>query len=267
MDNSYGLADLHEQLLIIMDDIDRVCKTHDIKYTISDGTLLGAVRHHGFIPWDDDMDVRMLRDDFEKFKTVYEKEKKAGFIIGHPCNLTTYSVINPQYVISGAKLKEGTINNPWISVFPMDSAPESIRMSNIKATGMRLLSGMIGKPPQYAYFSKKTRIKYAVTSFLGRIYGPERARKAFEKRSTSCKDSGSGMVVSYATNDAKTPYIRYPLKWFENIRDFDFEGRTYYGLADYDEYLTAVYGADYMTPLPPDQRKTKHIRMQSEDEE
>jgi len=101
MDNSYGLADLHEQLLIIMDDIDRVCRAHDIKYTIADGTLLGAIRHKGFIPWDDDMDVRMVRSEFEKFRKIYEKEKREDFIIGHPCNLAAYSVINPNYDIPG----------------------------------------------------------------------------------------------------------------------------------------------------------------------
>lgn len=109
MDNSYGLAELHEQLLLIMDDIDRVCRAHGIEYTLCGGSLIGAVRHRGFIPWDDDMDVRMTRSDFENFKKIYETEKANGLIIGHPCNLATYSIINTNYTFGEKKMRSISI--------------------------------------------------------------------------------------------------------------------------------------------------------------
>lgn len=258
MDNSYGLAELHEQLLIIMDDIDRVCRKHNIKYTLSDGTLLGAVRHKGFIPWDDDMDVRMVRDEFEKFKLVYEKEKNKDFIIGHPCNLATYSVINPTYDIPGMVQKEGTIINPWVSIFPMDNAPKNKLLSYLKATKMRLLSGMMGKPPQYANFSKQARRRWDITSFLGSVIGYKRVNKWFIKTCISNNKKSTGVYSSYTIN-SKGVHRRYPQCFFLEVKDFVFEDRVFKGLIMYDEYLTMAYGKDYMIPISEENRRPKHL--------
>ncbi len=259
MDDSYGLVELHEQLLIIMDDIDRVCRAHNIEYTVSDGSLLGAVRHKGFIPWDDDMDVRMVREEFEKFKQVYAEEKRKDFIIGHPCNLATYSVINPNYDIPGLIKREGTIINPWVSVLPMDVAPKSVFASKMKATKMRLLSGMMGKPPQYANFSKKSRRLWDITSFMGKIFGYKRVARWYNKSCVSLNTKKTGIYASYTTNTSKFAYVRYPQEIFEGTMDMIFENRTYRGLIHYDEYLRLAYGDDYMTPIRPDLRKPQHI--------
>ena len=257
MDNSYGLAELHEQLLIIMDDIDRVCRKHNIQYSLSDGTLLGAIRHKGFIPWDDDMDVRMIRSEFEKFKKVYEKEKRPEFIIGHPCNLATYSVINPTYDIPGMVQKEGTIINPWVSIFPMDNVPKNETLSKMKATKMRLLSGMMGKPPQYANFTDKARRMWDITSFLGKIVGYQRSKRWFEKACITENDNNTGYLSSYTVN-SKWIYRRFPQHLFSEVKDIPFEDKNYKGLLYYDEYLTMMYG-DYMTPIKESERKPIHL--------
>lgn len=259
MDNTYGFAELHEQLLLIMDDIDRVCRKHDIQYTLSDGTLLGAVRHKGFIPWDDDMDVRMVRGEFEKFRKIYAKEKRKDFIIGHPCNLATYSVINPGYDIPGMVQIEGTIINPWISIFPMDVSPKNDTVAYLKATKMRVLTGMLGKPPQYAVFSKKSRRMWDITSAMGKIVGPKRVKKWFQRSCLSQSGQDTGYYASYTLNQAGAPNRRYPQRLFSEVQDMIFEDRTYKGITRYDEYLRLVYGDDYMTPVKPDMRKPKHM--------
>ncbi len=258
MDNSYGLAELHEHLLIIMDDIDRVCRKHGIEYTLTGGSLLGAVREHGFIPWDDDMDIRMLRSEFEKFKEVYEKEKDDRFVIGHPCNLATYSVIDPDYVIPGMDHKEGTCPNPWISVFPMDDVPQNEFLAKMKAHKMRLLSGMMGKPAQYANFSDRSKKLWDAASFLGKIIGPKTAEKIFEFSCVSLNGKGTGLCSCYTVN-TKGIYKRYPRGIYEGYTDMKFEDRVYRGISRYDEYLSTAYGKDYMTPISKEQRKPRHF--------
>lgn len=258
MDNSYGLEELHKQLLIIMDDIDRVCRKYNIEYTLSDGSILGAIRHKGFIPWDDDMDIRMMRREYDRFTQIYEKEMKEGFVIGHPCNLATYSVINTKYVIKNIEQKPGTIVHPWISVFPLDNAPKNDRVSWLKATKMRFLSGMLGKPPQYPIFSDKTKKLWDITSFLGGLVGYKNVERWFNRSCTSVPDEKTDLCATYTFN-FNGIYDRFPKYLFESYMDCPFEDRTYRCIVHYNEYLTINYG-DYMTPPPLDQRKPKHYK-------
>lgn len=257
MDNSYGFAELHEQLLIIMDDIDRVCRVHNIPYTLSDGTLLGAVREKGFIPWDDDMDIRMLRSDFERFKPIYEKEKREDFIIGHPCNLAAYSVINPGYVNPDMPRDKGMIISPWVSIFPMDNAPQDEKKARRKASTLRLLSGMMGKPPQYPAFSDKTKRMWNVASALGKITGHKRAEKWYNALCVKDNDKKTGLYSCYAFN-TKGAYNRYDQYIFDSVQDMNFEDRVYMGIVHYHDYLSKAYGRSYMTPITPEQRKSRH---------
>ncbi len=74
MTNDYGNLELHKVLLSAMKDIDKICRENGLKYYLHAGTLLGAVNHKGFIPWDDDVDISMLREDYEKFCDIVEKQ-------------------------------------------------------------------------------------------------------------------------------------------------------------------------------------------------
>lgn len=257
MDDSYGLVQLHERLLLIMDDIDRVCRAHGLRYTLTGGSLLGAVRHKGFIPWDDDMDLRMNRDDFEKFKKVYESEKNKSFIIGHPCNLATYSIIDPTYSIPGVVKKSGAFDNPFISIFPMDNAPKNRYLARLKAHVLRILSGMLGRPPQYPYFPEKSRKMWDVTIFMGKIVGTENVERLFNRLCLSDNGKDTKTLASY-TGNGKGIYVCYPEHVYASYIDMPFEDRIYMGLEEYDDYLTRFFGKDYMTPVPEDQRGFKH---------
>ncbi len=121
------LNKLHETLIELLDEFVRICKKHNLKYTLVAGTVLGAVRHSGFIPWDDDIDVGMLRPDYEKFLEVAPKELKDKYI------LDCFEQ-NKDYHLSFAKIKKnGTIfdeeaahhmNNHkgiFLDVFPLDN--------------------------------------------------------------------------------------------------------------------------------------------------
>ena len=263
MNNEYGMAPLQERLLLIMDDIDRVCRRHGIQYTISDGTLIGAVRHAGFIPWDDDMDIRMMRSEFDRFVKIYQIEKNERFVIGHPCSLAAYSVIDPDYDIPGMVKIEGTINHPWVTIFPMDHIPKNRYISFIRTTCIRFLSGMMGKPPQYPFFPEKSKRLWDIASSLGKLFGPNNAKRLFDRLSTSLNKKDTGYCTSYSLN-SRGVYTRYPCDLFSEVEDMVFEDRIYSGIKQYDAYLTMVYG-DYMTPIPPEKRNPKHIDLERTD--
>ena len=75
------LDEAKEIMLDILKEIDRICLKHNLRYWLSGGTLLGAIRHNGFIPWDDDIDIDMLREDFEKFKKIAKTELREEFYL------------------------------------------------------------------------------------------------------------------------------------------------------------------------------------------
>lgn len=112
-------------ILDLMVEFDRVCRKHDIRYYLDGGSLLGAIRHNGFIPWDDDIDVTMPRDDYERFI-------KLGSEFSHPYFLQT-PYTDPEYFYSFAKIRNSNTtalnqmfkyqsfnHGVWISVFPLD---------------------------------------------------------------------------------------------------------------------------------------------------
>ena len=110
----------------ILCEVDRLCRKHRIKYYLSSGTLLGAVRHNGFIPWNDDMDIEMLRDDYEKFKQIALKEMDKKYFwqdvytdknFGFP--FTKIRINNTRYIEEIA-VKNRAHNGIFIDVFPID---------------------------------------------------------------------------------------------------------------------------------------------------
>ena len=116
--------------LEVLDRVDRICRKHGIRYFAFWGTLLGAVRHQGFIPWDDDIDIGMPRDDYEKFITYARKELQS------PYELKTFDtdenyqqyiirIINNQVEISRNDALTNRNDNIWIDIFPLDGMPNN----------------------------------------------------------------------------------------------------------------------------------------------
>lgn len=117
------IQELRELQMQILDYVDVFCRNHDIKYTISGGTLLGAVRHGGYIPWDDDIDIQMLREEYERFTTLWNKESnhenyelvniESGNNLGYPIG-KVHDTRTITYV--GGLPRTGV----FIDVFPVD---------------------------------------------------------------------------------------------------------------------------------------------------
>ena len=122
----YKLIDVQRSIFSILVEFDRICKKHNIKYILDGGTLLGAIRHSGFIPWDDDADVAMLRSEYNKFCKVCKKELDSRFFLETKKVNKKYPYAFAKLRLNGTIYKENFLNNLdvhngiWIDIFPID---------------------------------------------------------------------------------------------------------------------------------------------------
>lgn len=250
--------------LDILKEVDRVCRENNIRYSIGCGTLLGAVRHKGFIPWDDDIDVYMLREDYEKFKLYsnrlnpdicwfqdhttdkeylwgYGKVRRTG---------TTYVRVGQEH------LKHGT--GVAIDIFPLDDEPNSKlgrRWQDFRC--------FVWRKMLWAHVAKKNSkgLKKVWWSFLSKFS----VEKIYKKLNRYIKKSSNStpndvrilMLPLPSHNPAKTRYY-FPKKWIFDLTEYTFEGSLFYGMRDYDSYLKYNFKGDYMQ-LPPEDERLGHV--------
>lgn len=259
--------------LEILTEVDRVCRKHNINYVIFCGTLLGAVRHKGYIPWDDDADIAMLREDYEKFKAVLHDINPAiCFVQDHETDpeyrwgYTKVRRTGTSYIRLGQEhLKNKT--GIFIDIFPMDDVPNSI-------------AGQIFQD-FYCYCCRKI-----LWSEVGKYQEKGIKKYFFRLISHINKDSVFKWINHYVKkSNNSTPnrvrnllfpaigklYIHNPIKdrygmpkeWFLERAEYEFEGHKFYGTKDYDAILKYTYG-DYMTP-PPIEKREQHAPVSSID--
>ena len=253
------LKHLQRICLEMVEEVDRICRKNGIEYTLDGGTLLGAVREGGFIPWDDDADIVMTREAYEKFALACRRDLNTEkfFLQDHHTD--------PAYPWGYAKLRrngsreiqtgQGHLTfHPgiFIDLFIYDPVPDGflsrrlhafacfcIRKCQYSAVG-KLRAGNAFLRGWYALLDKIP--KKTVFAALDRLI--ERTR---------------GLKTELASHKTY-PYFRkscrrgLPARCLESYTDAVFEGRTFRIMKDYDTYLTAAYG-DYMTPPPASDRK------------
>lgn len=244
--------------LEILLEFDRICKEEGLKYQLFDGTLLGAIRHKGFIPWDDDIDVAMLREDYEIFLKV--AQKKLGLDYFLQTTDTDKNYVNPFAKIrkNGTVFKENMVKDidmhhgVYIDIFPMDNAKPHT------AKGHRQV-----KILNYFREIKKARTqkKDQQESFFQRILsdsmvdnGINYALNLFAKRKTN-------YISDLVFNNTEKLYDEFSLssKAFESMMMVNFEGYKFPIPKNFHEVLTIYYG-DYMTlPAKADQKPHHHI--------
>lgn len=254
------IEELRELQMQILDYVDAFCRKHDIKYTISGGTLLGAVRHGGFIPWDDDIDIQMLRSEYEKFTIIWNQHKnehsyfelvniESGNSMGYP-----FGKIHDTRTISYNRGLERT--GVFIDLFPVDKVRDledfyvrhKAQAKALKARYASLLWIIskrynIGYKAKLKAFIMKPRLSYneiaEQINNRSKIYNEENCPLVFE------------MVCGMK---CKQPI---PIQVFRSYADISFEDRIYMAVKDYDTYLTNTFG-DYMTPPPVSKQVKSH---------
>lgn len=242
-------------------EVDRIAKKHDIPYRIIAGTMLGAVRHGGFIPWDDDADVAMLREDYERFREACRTELDPEKYYFQDHKTTEgyrwgYGKLRRKNTLF---LREHQEHMPYeqgvfIDVFPMDPVPQSQAgraLKNLECFALRkMLWARVGK------VADKSWMRRMIYTVLDKV--PEKRILArLDKMIERAKRTSSEWVriLMFPTPNRKYGYLR---KWYEAGKDIGFEGHILSGVSDPDDYLTFKFG-DYLVLPPADKRKTHPV--------
>ena len=240
------------------------CEMHSLRYWLGNGTLIGAVRHKGFIPWDDDIDVFMPRPDYEKFLSICMKQE-TGF------NLITYETVkgynglfakiyDPDTVIQDNFMEMAYETGVNIDIFPIDGLgekeKEALKIFNKTAWNREMLIAVLWK----RFFRSKTHsiliepIRF-IMFVLSRFADPKKLLRKVDEENCKHPFEGSkyaGCVCgSYREKEIMTTDT------FENYIEVDFEGEKLQAIANYDAYLTKHYG-DYMQLPPLEKQQTHH---------
>lgn len=264
------LAKLKKAELHILKDFIAVCEKHNLQYFVCFGTALGAVRHKGFIPWDDDIDVGMLRDDYEKFVRIAKKEMSDHYYITTPKTMKNYAsgVIKVQrlgtkFIPEFSKtMKCSLCLHIDIFVYDNKDEDENIVKKNIKkARNLSKMLFLCGSPypeiPIKGIVGNAAKIACFVLHYVFRVLrlSPARLYSKMEKISKSSNYKDTESVICYSSV--------YPLKSDMKKEDLfplvkmDFEDIKVCLPAAYDKYLAKCYGNDYMQ-IPPMEKRVNH---------
>lgn len=242
----YGTEAVQKQLLAMMKEVHAFFCSHDISYSLCGGSLLGAVRHNGFIPWDDDMDIMVNRENYNKLLRVMNE-------------LDGYSIDRELWVYRIRKITDQSSEDPpTIDIFVMDHCPENSFLRGIKVFLIKILQGMMKQKPNLNAYSPFYKICIAVTYCMGRLIREKTKFKAYERVSQIGNGKESRYVTAY-DDLFKLLNIRYLSETMNDLRLHRFEDTEFYITGLFDSYLTKQYG-DYMTPPPESERRPQHAR-------
>lgn len=248
----------------LMNEFHRICEENNLYYSIFGGTLLGAIRHQAIIPWDDDIDVCMPRKDYEKFcELVNDKYSYRLIVEKFPQKNYVYNFakfcLKDSLLIENELLHKYSMGKLYIDVFPIDGYPPK-EQEKQHFDKLRLNKKIIGKivckiKPSKIWWKKPFVIIRALERFLYRVVG----YKHFLKTSIDESEKYDFDNYEYVSMQGAGWYEKGKLKkeTFMRRKLYKFGNLEVWGIEDYDEHLTRLYG-DYMTPPPEEKRKSNH---------
>lgn len=254
---------IHNILLGYLLEVDRICKKHNIKYFLAGGTLLGAIRHHGFIPWDDDADVMMLREDYEKFLSVVQQELPGNITLQTTetdpkthCIFTKLRIDNTLFSTKFTSMFMDMHNGIFFDVLSHDQTANSKLGRKIHLQLTLLTRSLVFNK----WHKRKIDNGHKVQSFFANILKAIFPIKLSEWLQFKClrffekKKDAKYLYDGMGRNVYKGDFPKY---YLDEVIEWDFEGHKFPVPKEYDKYLRYLYG-DYEQLILPWQRQTSH---------
>ncbi|MBU5478966.1 LicD family protein [Eubacterium sp. MSJ-13] len=258
MEKIKTIQDIQRMEQGILDYVANICEENELRYFLAGGTLLGAIRHQGFIPWDNDIDISMPRPDYNKLISIVEKKPDERYRLLRVTNENDYYYPFIKVVDTKTKLielaREDRIDDMgiFLDIFPLDTISKNHNkalreLRYVNKWGSRI-AGSVSFPIGISYFRK---IEHYLWYWLLKMLNREKSLNRVEKRLYAEKFGNTGYIVSTYGLRNENEIIEYEA--FAQTVELPFEGKMYKCPIGYDKYLKQMYG-NYME-LPPERER------------
>ena len=246
-------------------EVKRICEKHNIQYFLFAGTLIGAARHQGFIPWDDDIDLGMLRSDYQRFIKICETELSPDFFLQTKESDENYALPIAKIRLNGTRRLEYSSSSTNIEkgididIFPLDTVSSNPNIVWLQGNLIWFLRGMYGWKCNYLLISDRISTKKKVAVHFCHLSSFFIQKKTLshliDKIYLAYNNKDTGWVTSLSERSPKNAMMK-----LDEVRSqvfLPFEGVLHPAPACYHQYLSNYYGEDYME-LPPMEKRIQH---------
>lgn len=257
------LEEIKEVLIRLLEEFDEICRKEGLKYSLCGGSAIGAVRHKGFIPWDDDIDIAMLREDYNKFIEYCKTHKTTFKPCFHEINNNYYlmfgKVYDPNTKYVQDKVVSGDQAGVAIDIFPIDYLTKDYETSLKLYKKSKFLRNLLLAKNWKKFIKGKSGNFILETGrwmffMLSRCFNGKKIIDRIERLYINNEKENAEFIMSVGGAYMEKEIMNKNI--YDEFMDIEFEGKNYMIINKYDEYLKQLF-ADYMK-LPPKEKQKSH---------
>lgn len=256
MNNEINVTKLHERLLVMAKFFHNFCVKNGIQYYMLGGTMLGAVRHKGFIPWDDDMDFGIPRKDYDRFIQLAQTSLSERYEVRYYGNTENSPMHYAKFIDTSTTLIENHYHNYveglYLDIFPLDGADIGTLFDEIRNKRIIFTHALI---MNHCTTTVKTGVKRKLFNKYARLCNLNKLHATLEELMTEKSNCETEYLANFLGAWAEKETIPRTVMGTPTL--YHFEDTQFYGAEGYDGYLQHLYG-DYMKLPPADKRVFKH---------